>query len=74
MNDFITLSTILLLIPLNFMLIYNLLFQLKQTFNTCRLQSILYTFLLAILVTIVSYLIFEILFTENILTEPRIVI
>lgn len=74
MNDFIILSTILLLVPLNFMLIYNLLFQLRQAFGNYRLQSILYTALLAILVIIVSYLVFEILFAENFLSEPKIVI
>jgi len=74
MNDLITLSTILLLVPLNFILVYNLVFQLKRLFLSYNMRSILYTALLAILVIIVSYLIFEILFAESILVEPKIVI
>ena len=49
-------------------------FQLKQIFVSYNMRSILYTALLAILVIIVSYLIFEILFAESILAEPKIVI
>ena len=74
MNDLITLSTILLLVPLNFILVYNLVFQLKRLFLSYNMRSILYTALLAILVIIVSCLIFEILFAESILTETEIVI
>jgi len=74
MNDLITLSTILLLVPLNFILVYNLVFQLKRLFFSYNMRSILYTALLVILVIIVSFLIFEILFAESILVEPKIVI
>jgi len=74
MNDLITLSTILLLVPLNFILVYNLVFQLKRLFLSYNMRSILYTALLVILVIIVSFLIFEILFAESILVEPKIVI
>ena len=74
MNDLILLSTILLLVPLNFILAFNLVFKLKQIFVSYNMRSILYTALLAILVIIVSYLIFEILFAESILDEPKIVI
>ena len=74
MNNLILLSTILLLVPLNFILAFNLVFQLKQIFVSNNVRSILYTALLAILVIIVSYLIFEILFAESILTETEIVI
>ena len=74
MNDLILLSTILLLVPLNFILVFNLVFQLKQIFVSYNMRSILYTSILAILVIIVSYLIFEILFAGSILAEPKIVI
>ena len=74
MNDLILISTILLLVPLNFILVFNLVFQLKQIFVSYNMRSILYTALLAILVIIVSCLIFEILFAESILTETEIII
>ena len=74
MNNLILLSTILLLVPLNFILAFNLVFQLKQIFVSYNMRSILYTALLAILVIIVSCLIFEILFAESILTETEIII
>ena len=60
MHNFITISTILLLVPLKLMLIYSLIFQIRRTYVVFRFKSIIYTVLLAVTTVIVSFIIFEI--------------
>ena len=74
MHNFITISTILLLVPLNLMLIYSLIFQIRRTYVVFRFKSIIYTVLLAVTTVIVSFIIFEILITEKISIETKIII
>lgn len=74
MHNFITISTILLLVPLNLMLIYSLIFQIRRTYVVFRFKSIIYTVLLAVTTATVSFIIFEILITEKISIETKIII
>ena len=74
MHNFITISTILLLVPLNLMLIYSLIFQIRRTYVVFRFKSIIYTVLLAVTTVTVSFIIFEILITEKISIETKIII
>lgn len=74
MHNFITISTILLLVPLNLMLIYSLIFQIRRTYVVFRFKSIIYTVLLAVITVIVSFIIIEILIIEKISTETKIII
>ena len=74
MHNFITISTILLLVPLNLMLIYSLIFQIRRTYVVFRFKSIIYTVLLAFITVIVSFIIIEILIIEKISIETKIII
>ncbi len=74
MHNFITISTILLLVPLNLMLIYSLIFQIRRTYVVFRFKSIIYTVLLAVITVIVSFIIIEILIIEKISIETKIII
>ena len=74
MHNFITISTILLLVPLNLMLIYSLIFQIRRTYAVFRFKSIIYTVLLAVITVIVSFIIIEILIIEKISIETKIII
>lgn len=56
------------------MLIYSLIFQIRRTYVFFRFKSIIYTVLLAVTTVIVSFIIFEILITEKISIETKIII
>ena len=74
MDYLITVSTIILLIPLNLVLLNNLIFQLKKTYESPQIKSTLYTLFLVATVAIVTYLIFAILVVETISDNTGIVI
>ena len=74
MDYLITISTIILLIPLNLVLLNNLIFQLKKTYRSPQIKSTLYTLFLVATVAIVTYLIFAILVVETISDNTGIVI
>ena len=74
MYYFITISTIFLLIPLNFMLIYGLSHQLKNTYSDFKIKSVIYTIILAIIAILVSYLIAAIFTGNNFLTDTEVII
>lgn len=74
MDYLITISTIILLIPLNIVLLNNLIFQLKKTYRSPQFKSTLYTLFLVVTVAFVTYLIFAILGAETVSDNTGIVI
>ena len=74
MYYFITISTIILLVPLNFMIIYSLTYQLRNTYSDFKVKSVIYTIILAMVAILVSYLIAAILTGNNFLTDTEVII
>jgi len=74
MYYFITISTIILLVPLNFMIIYSLTHQLRNTYSDFKVKSVIYTIILAMVAILVSYLIAAILTGNNFLTDTEVII